>query len=214
MKTMLLIILSFLFNSGGNRVKGLDEIIKKQFDNYNRVEYEIVRPQNYAMITIESGSKMNRSGSYLYIPAVVRRSDGSSNKEMISVKLKLYTKALVSKRKIRRHEKLNAEDFLVTEVDVTNKLKEPIQSVDQLVNVRAKTFIKKGDLLFKEDIEFMPVIFPGEKLKAKYINGNVMIDFNVIAKQEGYYGKIIRVTKGHKVYSAKVVDERNVIIME
>ena len=63
-------------------------------------------------------------------------------------------------------------------------------------------------------MERIPIIIAGDKLKAKFVDGNVMISFDVIAKQEGYYGEIIKVMKKNYVYSAKIVDAQNVLIME
>ncbi len=61
----------------------------------------------------------------------------------------------------------------------------------------------------------MPAVYPGDKLEAHTIVGNVKISFATYSKQEGIVGEIIRVRNSkNKIFKAEVIDNNNVLIVE
>jgi len=211
---IIIYILSFLLNSGGTNINGLDRLLHMKFRDYEKIEYELVKPKSYSSISVEPHTKINKSGNYVYLSALVKRKDGSVKTEMISLKVRLYNSVLISKVKLKKNEKLALSDFQLIEADVTNNRKTPFTKIEDLEFYRTKSILHKGSILNREDVEMEPIVYRGDKLKAKYAEGSVMIELSVIAKQDGYFGKIIRVANGHKTYSAKIIDRNTVLIME
>ncbi len=214
MKLLFIYILLLLNGGSKNIMPVLDKLLNNSFSEYSRIEYEVVNPKKFVSIKIADNAGLKRTGSYVYIPALVQHTAGITKREMISVKIKLYQKVLVAKKSYRKKEKLNYTDFEFIEKDVTNFNRELFTNLNEITSFRAKSFIKKGEILELNDVEKIPVVFSGDKLKAKFIDGNVMIEMDVIAKQDGYFGDIIRVMKNHTLFSAKVVDSQSVLIME
>jgi len=214
MNLMIIYILSFLINSGGANINGLDKLLHKQFSDYEKIEYDLVKPKSYSSISVEPRTKINRRGNYVYFSALVKRDDGSAKMETVSIKVRLYSSVFIAKVKLKKNEKLKRSDFKLVEADVTNNRKTPFTNVKNIEFYRTKLILHKGDILNREDVEIEPIVYRGDKLKAKFAEGSVIIEFSVIAKQDGIIGKIIRVSNGHKTYSAKIIDRNNVLIME
>lgn len=211
-KAIIFILQIILFNGTG-KVEGLDAVIKNSYPWYDKVEYEVVRPKNFESISVDKNYSINDSDNYLNVPAVVKYKNGSSKRTMITVEVKLYRTVYVALKNIKRYEELSESDFMKVQKEIKSRGKTPYNA-RRIKGVRARTLIKKGEILYSEDVENIPVIKVGERLNGKFINGNVMIEMEVIAKQEGYYEDIIRVAKGNRLYTAKVLDANNVLIME
>ncbi|MHB8339328.1 MAG: flagella basal body P-ring formation protein FlgA, partial [Ignavibacteriaceae bacterium] len=82
-------------------------------------------------------------------------------------------------------------------------------------NLRSTAFIKAGEILTKEMVEPVPIIKAGDPVTAKYIGSNVLITFNALSRQDGALGDVITIiAKDKKLYKAKIIDAKNVIIIE
>ena len=130
-------------------------------------------------------------------------------------RVKIFEDVFVAVENVDKWTRLKSSDFQLMEKEVTSIRGNVVESIGEIIGKRADRFIKKGDVLTSEAIEEMPVVFPEDKLDACSIVGNVKVSFFVFAKQEGTIGDVIRVrTNENKIYKAKVIDYKNVLIIE
>lgn len=216
MRLVILFILSLLINSNNSFKSDLDNYLKKNLSEYQDYKYEILRlPESYKKIELLKPNEFNLSGNMIYIPVQVVEKSGRIFRSILSVRLKLYKDVAVAVKKINRKENLVESDFVLKKEDITKIKGTPVYSLRGIDSFRSSITIKPGDIVVKQMIEQIPVVKIGDELNAEYISGNVMVTLDVFARQEGVTGQIITViTKDKKLFKAKVINSKNVIIIE
>ena len=64
-------------------------------------------------------------------------------------------------------------------------------------------------------VETKPVIEPGDVVWLNSSLGNVNVKISAVSRQEGRVNEVIRVkSEGNKLFRAKVLDNKNVLVME
>lgn len=216
MSLVILFILSVAFNSNNSFKGELDNYLKKNLSEYQDYKYEIMQlPSSYRKIELLKPNDFNLSGNMIYVPVQVIDKSGRKFRSILSVKLKLYKNVLVSVKKINRKADLSENDFEYKKEDITRIKGTPVYSINGIKLLRSKVMIKPGDILIKQMTEKIPVINIGDVLNARYVTGNVIVSLKVFSRQEGITGGIITViTSDKKLFKAKVIDSKNVIIIE
>ena len=216
MSLVILFILSVAFNSNNSFKGELDNYLKKNLSEYQDYKYEIMQlPSSYKEIELLKPNDFNLSGNMIYVPVQVIDKSGRKFRSILSVKLKLYKNVLVSVKKINRKADLSENDFEYKKEDITRIKGTPVYSINGIKLLRSKVMIKPGDILIKQMTEKIPVINIGDVLNARYVTGNVIVSLKVFSRQEGITGGIITViTSDKKLFKAKVIDSKNVIIIE
>jgi flagella basal body P-ring formation protein FlgA len=216
MSAILLFILSLVIPSSNSFKGELENYLKKNLSEYQNYKYEILQiPESYKKIELLKPNEFNLSGNMIYVPVHVVDKSGREFRSILSIKLKLYKNVLVAVKEINRKTDLNKNDFIFKEEDITRTKGTPICSTQNINLLRSSVNIKPGDILVRQMTEKIPVVKIGDELNAKYINGNVLVSLNVFSRQEGATGEIITViTQDKKLFKAKVIDSKNVIIIE
>ncbi len=212
MKVLFAYILSFLLLGGGAPRKNLQEYLSKHLQGFDGFKFEIVHkaPQSF---TIDQSRNFKREGKFGYVPVLVN--SGIKKKTYLTVKLKLFKKCFVAKRKILKGEALSREMFDYMAKDVSGYIKTPEGSDFVFNGFQANKTIRAGEVLFREDVETIPVVKSGMPVKAEFVNGNVMIEMRAVARQDGRKNQVIKIKAANKrIYSAKVIDANHVLIME
>ncbi|MCH7962688.1 MAG: flagellar basal body P-ring formation protein FlgA [Bacteroidetes bacterium] len=215
---MLVLLLSilFLFNSSGSDIRDdLADYLSIHLKGYEKYEYEILKiPSNYSSIKILNGKDLKLSGNLAYVPVHIVKNNRTAQ-SYITVKLKLYKNVLVTVRDIKRKEDLAKSDFETSLQNIAGKHAKPFTDIESISSYRSKKNLNEGEILTKNDVEKIPLIKVGDKIKASIVQGNVMIQFDAFSKQEGSAGDIINiVTADNKRFKAKVIDINNVLINE
>jgi len=215
MLILFIYILSFI-TSVDDLPKDIKSKLEMEFSNYTRVEYRVVKaPKELNKIYFNEDDDINIIGSTAYIPVYLIDKRGNKKRTTISVRVKIYEKVYISTKDINRRDPINVSDFKLVEKEITAVRGKIVNSLGEVIGARAGRNIKKGDILTTESLEAMPVIFPGDKVSAASIVGNVLISFNAISRQEGSIGDVIRIrTKNNDIYKAEVIDYKNVLIIE
>jgi flagella basal body P-ring formation protein FlgA len=216
MSLILFFILSIAFNTNNSFKGELDNYLKKNLTEYQDYKYEIIQlPSSYKEIELLKPNDFNLSGNMIYVPVQIIDKNGRKFRSILSVKLKLYKNVLVAVKKINRKTDLKENDFTYKKEDITRIKGFPVYSIKGINLLRSKVLIKPGDVLIKQMTEKIPVIKIGDVLNAKYISGSVVISLKVFSRQEGTTGGIITViTSDKKLFKAKIIDSKNVIIIE
>lgn len=182
---------------------------------YEKYEYQILKmPSGYSSIKIIYEKDFRIAGKLGYLPVLIEK-DNHSFQSYISIKLKLYKEVLVAARNLNRKEDLSKSDFIISLQDVAGKNGKLFTDIESINTYRSKKNLKEGDIITENDIENIPVIKIGDKIMASVVQGNVMIQFDAVSKQEGGVGDLIKIiSSDNKKFKAKVVDFKNVIVYE
>lgn len=210
----LLLSILFLFTSPGSDIReNIADYLSNHLKGYEKYEYEILKiPSDYSSIKIMNEKDLKLSGVLAYVPVIIVKNNRTAQ-SYITVKLKLYQNVLVTVRDIKRKDELTKSDFEISLQNIAGKQAKPFTDIESISSYRSKKNLKEGEILTKNDIEKIPLIKVGDKIKASVVQGNVMIQFDAVSKQEGSAGDIINIiTADNKRYKAKVVDINNVLI--
>lgn len=191
----------------------ITDFVISSFPGYDRYEVKIVSGK-LSEFDFDASREVTRNNNLVYIPVVFSNKNGNSSRSIITCEVKFFKKIFVANRDIRKGENLNSTDFITVESDVA-RIDNYVSGYDELQNKRASAFIKKGEYLVSNLIEEIPLILPGDVVVLHSIKGSADVQIDAVAQQEGFPDKLIRVkTRDNKLYKAKVIDNKNVLINE
>ncbi len=216
MKALIIFILSVLINSGSSFKSELENYLKKNLSGYTDYKYEILQmPESYKKIKLLNPDDFNLSGNMIYVPVRVVNKSGRIFRSILSVRLKLYKDVVVAVKQINKKENLIESDFALEKKDITKISGTPLYSLKDINSFRSIVSIRPGDVIIKQMIQQIPVVNIGDRLHAEYTYGNVVVTMDVYARQEGVVGQVISViTSDKKFFKAKIINSKNVIIIE
>ena len=216
MISVLFMVFSIFAHTGGSLKSELDEYLKKNFSGYKEFQYEIVEmPENFKKASILKTNELNVSGNLAYVPVKVVTDDNRVTKTFITIRLKLFQEVLVAAKPIKSRETLTAGDFQLEKVDVTQVRGSAVKTLKGIETLRSKISLRAGDVLVKEAVEAKPIINVGDQVNASVSSGSVYVSTEATARQEGLRGDIIQIiTKNKKLFKAKIIDSKNVLIIE
>jgi flagella basal body P-ring formation protein FlgA len=193
----------------------IEAYLDQKLSGYQKYEFEIsYAPKETENLVIDNDRDFKLSNDVAYIPVKLAKGK-SSSLSFITVKLKLYENALSAKRNINKKMVLSEEDIEVKLVDVARIRGSVLTEKDNPNLFRTKSLIKKGDVIITELLEKIPVIQNGDLISAQSQHGSVVISIDAIARQEGCVDDIIRIaSKDKKLFKAKIIDSKNVTIIE
>lgn len=212
MKFLILILFSVQVFSQSFDEKVL-QYLHKEFPEYQKIEIQL--NQNYSTddkLEIDYTRNINLSRGLAFVP-VIATNGKKTSASIVSVKVQLLKRLLVASRNFDRKEELNKSGFEERILDVTRFNGNPVSVDFATIDYRAKAFIKKGEILFEEKIEKIPLISSGDKVFAEVRNGNVVVTTEAFARQQGGVGDLIEfVSSNNKIFKAKIIDATKVIV--
>lgn len=216
MLILLLHIFSFIFQAPDKLNEDIDRYLAKELSGYEKIEFKISKlPENYKKIEIMENSRFNINGNMAFIPVRLTNKENKAIQTFLTINVKLYKTVFIAKERIDRKKVLSEADFEIKQIDVSTLRGKLVPVNDKIEKFRSKTFIRKDEALTTDLLEQIPAVFTGDRVKAYFENGTVVIDFDVNARQDGVAGDVIRVvTADNKQYKAKIVNSKNVIINE
>lgn len=187
--------------------------LQKKFPEYEKIELQLQK-NNFSdvKIVVDHTREINLEHNTAFIP-VVETKKGKESRSIVFVKVRLFKKVFVALKDFEKKEALAKNDFEEKLSDVTNLNGNPIKVDFDFINYRSKSFLKKGNILFEEKIEKVPVINIGDKVIAEVRNGNVILTTVAVARQCGSTGdRIELVSPKNKIITAKIVNAKKVIV--
>lgn len=189
------------------------QCLQKEFPEYQKIEMQV--QQNFSSddkIEIDNTRSITLGKGIAFIPVITTTGKKSSN-SVVSVKVQLFKNLLVAKKEFDKKELLIKSGFEEKTIDVSKFNGKPVTIDLTLSGYRAKSFIKKGEILFEEKIEKIPLINTGDKVSAEVRNGNVIVTTDAIARAHGGAGDTIEfVSSGNKIFKARIIDATKVIV--
>ncbi len=194
----------------------IENYLRANLIDYANFEYRVINARNFEGkdFTIDYDREFTLKNHYGYIPVKLKKGK-YEERTFIRVNLKLYKKTLTARRKIKRGEKIGAEDFQLKINDVTNLRGLPVSDFSQIENSRARLNIREGEIITLDMIEKIDDVIPGEKITALFESGSVAVSFPVLARSGGKIGETIRVQrKDGIIFKAKILNKNAVTIIE
>jgi flagella basal body P-ring formation protein FlgA len=210
------ILMWFLLGQSNSFDTQLKKYLDEKFSGYIKYEYQVSgMPQKYSNVEIDNEKNATVSKNYIYVPVKVYDDKKIVSSSMITIKVKLFKNVFVARKEIRRGENLEPNYFQLKDVDVAPNSDKIFDLVDELVKYRSKVMIKDGAVLSEEMVEPIPVVKKGDNLILHTAGSGVDISQEVIARQDGCIGDVISVhAKMNRLYKAKIVDKKNLILVE
>ncbi|MCF8240165.1 MAG: flagellar basal body P-ring formation chaperone FlgA [Melioribacteraceae bacterium] len=210
-----IILLLFGLLSGNN--EKMDNYLKENLKNYASFSYEIISQpaslDDKTEFNIDDGRAFKMSGNYGYIPIKIENGDTETN-SIITVKLKLFAKTLISSTDIDRDQTLSPGMFVMEEREISNLRGDIFTDFSEITNYRTKSRIRANTLLEVQMLERLPDVSYGDPLMAYTRVGSVVVSIKVYSRSEGYIGDIIRVIDDNrKIYRGKVESKNKIRII-
>jgi len=139
--------------------------------------------------------------------------DGKERKKVwFTSDVKIYADMVTAQRPILRNEILRDKDLLVERRLISSIRRGGLDSISEIVGMRAKRKIDKGAVISGADIALPPLFKRGSLVTIIAEKGGLYISTNGKALESGYRGKVIRVQNigSKRVVLAEVVDLKTV----
>ncbi len=215
MKTLFLILISFLLGEGKNFDLQLKAYLDNKLSGYTKYEFQIMQSlEKFARIEINTEKKLKIVKNYGYLPVTLYDKDNNASSSLLTIKLKLFKNVLVASQAINRSEELMDSMFTEKNIDISLLTGKPIDPAEDILDHRSRVFIKEGDILRKEMIEPIPVVNKGDSIVLHAGKNGVDVTVDCIARQEGCIGDVISVQSVNKLYKAKIIDKYNLMLVE
>jgi flagella basal body P-ring formation protein FlgA len=189
------------------------QYLQKEFPEYEKIEIQL--QNNFSpdeKIIIDSTRNISLSRGIALIPVFATRGKKTSS-SVVSVRVRLFKKLLIAAKDFEKKESFTQSGFEEKVMEVTRLNGNPVNIDFVVSNYRAKSFIKKGEILFEEKLEKIPLISSGDKVFAEVRNGNVIVTTEAFARQYGSTGDLIEfVSLNNKIFKARIVNANKVIV--
>lgn len=145
----------------------------------------------------------------------VRICSGDSAREIfVQALVRTFEDVLIAKRDLKRDEVVDSDGkifdmFSVERVETTFLRDGFIRNAGAVSGKKIKKFIRKGEIIFDDYLEDLPMVRSGQKVRVIARAGNVKVEISGIAKGDGRLNDLIRVLNpgSGRVFYGKVVGE-------
>ncbi|MDD5457320.1 MAG: flagellar basal body P-ring formation chaperone FlgA [Candidatus Margulisbacteria bacterium] len=228
-KSLIIIILIFCCNALQAVTIDFNELeskIKKELQknftdkNFSRMEIEcmkhpsVIFPEGSYKIVVMSPDKTQ---GLVTIPVEIVGSTQKKSLQMMA-NVKIWGKALVARDMLNRKSPISPDNIQVKEVDLTPLLsahKTYYRNFEQVRNLRALAYLKKGDILCESNTERNPDVNINKILAMTATRSNIEIKIQVKALEEGFIGNTIKVLnmKHNKTLTARIINSDEAVLV-
>ena len=129
--------------------------------------------------------------------------------------IRTYEDIAVPNKKIDRHEILAMDDLVIKRMETTKLAGVTFDNIEDLIGKRAIRPILPNIPITAEMIDNPPLIRKGDFVKVSVQSGNLHVVTKGVAKEDGYWGKVIRIKNidSNKELYGKVEDSTTVKII-
>lgn len=194
----------------------LKNYLDLQLRSYDRYEFSVDKVNGtYSKIEIDTQREFRLNRNYGMVPIVLIDQNNRTSLSFVSVRLRLFKKVLVATQDINRDEMISQFQFAVDVCEITNIKGTPFVEGENVDQLKTKTRISAGSVLLKEQTESIPDVENSDRLILHAGRNGVDITTDVIAREKGRIGDIIRVVNSeNKIFRARIIDNFNVLLIE
>ncbi len=211
-----LIVILNLFTGNSGFESELQKYLIKNYSSYEKIEFQITDNLSaVSKIVIDEEREPRLNKNTLLVPIKLISRNKSESKSFITLKVKLYKTVFVARQDIQKDELISNDQFRKELKEVSQLNGTLFNDNDFPVATKSKVKIKEGNILLNEMIEKNPDILPNERLILHAGRNGVDITTEVVSREKGNIGDIIRVVADQKkIFSAKIIDKYNVLLIE
>lgn len=214
MKTLCLILFSYVSLSADSFDAQLEKYLAEKFASYKKFDYQLSQmPKSFSKLEINTAREFRLAKNYAYVPVIVYDKKKFPSQSFLTVKVKLYKEVLVANEKINQNTALNYTMF-GTRLEDVSLYSDKVVDVKNIAGKRSKVPIKSGSILTSDMVEQIPVVFKGDKIVIHSGRNGVDISVDAISRQDGCIGEVISVQSNNKIFKAKVIDKFNLTLVE
>lgn len=198
----------------------VETVISSRMSAVHEVEYRSV-PRELAHLGMRASVRVVDEPRAAYrgivnLPVEVTSPEGGSRRYIVSVRVRTFESVAVASAMIDRHELLAPARIVMQNIETTQMTGTPVTDLAGASGMRTKQIIGAGTVITTSMIEPQPIIASGSPVRVCVRNDNVTLSVAGIAKTDGWAGNVIpvEVTTSRQHLKAKVVDARNVEIIE
>lgn len=162
-----------------------------------------------ANLSVDRVSSSTLCGNFPLTLVVIDNETGNKIK-YVNVRITTIAdfKVAIAEKDIKRGEELNLTNLRFESREFKNLRRNPI-TVNQLKNVRAKSTIKAGTIVFTNSVEDIPIVFKNEEVLVLFEDKGLSVEMKGIAKENGIMGSVINVfnPNSRKIIKALVVGD-------
>ncbi len=177
----------------------VEAFLKENFPRYEEIDFEFLHvPKNIHLPSGPYKIRLKVSDTFQChgrqsLEIIVKEINGRRRVQNMAIYLRAFGKVLVAASKIRRKEKLTAENIRIEKRDITAVSGMPLRKPSDVLGQLAKQTIIPGRIITTRLVELDPVIKSGDEVTVISDNGPISISINGIARQDGQLGQIIQV---------------------
>lgn len=149
----------------------------------------------------------------VFIPVRVMLNDEFFLMTSLTATIRLFDHVWIAKDILNRHHLITQKDVAKEMRDVTDFVWSPVKYSEELLGKRTKRVIGKGRIITVKMIEDQPLIRRGDKVKVTLIYRNLTVITTGFAKEDGWFGDLIRV-RDPKIHSEIIGHVRSSRIVE
>ena len=211
-----LIIILNLFTGNSGFETELQKYVLRNYSSYEKIEFQITDNLSaVSKIVIDDEREPRLNKNTLLVPVKLISRNKSESKSFITLKVKLYKTVFVASQDIQKDELISNDQFRKELKEVSQLNGTLFNEGDFPVATKSKVKIKEGNILLNEMIEKSPDVLPNERLILHAGRNGVDITTEVVSREKGNIGDIIRVVSDQKkIFSAKIIDRYNVLLIE
>ncbi|OHB34706.1 MAG: flagella basal body P-ring formation protein FlgA [Planctomycetes bacterium GWA2_39_15] len=129
--------------------------------------------------------------------------------------IRTYEDIVIPNKKINRHDILAMDDLVIKRMETTKLAGVTFDNIEDLIGKRAIRPILPNIPITAEMIDNPPLIRKGDFVKVSVQSGNLHVVTKGVAKEDGYWGKVIRIKNidSNKELYGKVEDSTTVKII-
>ena len=148
------------------------------------------------------------------VKVTVVLNDGQTIPYSATARVRIWSEAAVSARRLKRHDIVNEGDFRMEKREVTNAVDGYFAAGEEVLGMRTTRVISPGGLLTMSSVEPVPLVSRGSDVSVTIVIGAVAITSRGKALEDGDLGSLIDVrdcATGKRV-TGEVTGEKSVVL--
>jgi flagella basal body P-ring formation protein FlgA len=132
----------------------------------------------------------------------------------LKVRIRTYQTVIVAAERLQRHQVIGGQDLLTERRETSLIRKQFFLSKDPVCGQRTKRLLNKGEILYGDAVETVPLIERGKRVELRFHKGQIEIALPGVARQDGRHGDKIEVkcVDTKKLFKGFVQDSKTVIV--
>ncbi len=130
------------------------------------------------------------------------------------VRVRTFQDVVVAQKMLRRHEIVAAQQVVLERRETTKMKRDLFASIEDVIGLRTTRVLQSGEVVTAGMVKTAPLITRGASVDIRFLRGAVEIVLPGVARQDGFYGRTIRVKclETRKIFEAEILNAKTVLV--